>query len=200
MIPLSIIKKIANIYNRNIEKRLLKSFARCGSNVQIGRGCIFNSTKMIELGNNVSIGPNAVMYSIYKRIIFGNNVLLGPGVTMVSGDHNISKIGVPIIDNHEKMPGDDADIIIEDDVWIGANVTILKGVTIGRGVVVGAGAVCVKSIPAYCIAGGVPAKVIGIRFCIDQIVEHERILYNEDKRMTLESLKHINDYKNKQHV
>lgn len=51
-------------------------------------------------------------------------------------------------------------IIIEDDVWIGANVTILKGVTIGRGSVIGAGSVVSKCIPPMSIAAGAPAKVI----------------------------------------
>ena len=150
---------------------------------------------MIFVGNNVSIGPNVVLYSIYKRIVFGNNVLLGPGITMVSGDHSIRKIGVPIIDNHEKLPEDDADIIVEDEVWIGANVTVLKGVTIGRGSVVAAGAVCVKSIPPYAIAGGVPAKIIGIRFSIEQIKEHEALLYPADNRTPDALLNWIENFK-----
>lgn len=122
-------------------------FARRGENCSIGRECIINSASMIELGNNVSIGPRAVLYAIYKKIIFGDNVLLGPNVTMVNGDHSIRKIGVPLISNHEKLPEDDADIVIGDESWIGANVTILKGVNIGRGCVVAAGAVLVKNTP-----------------------------------------------------
>ena len=51
-------------------------------------------------------------------------------------------------------------IIIEDDVWIAANATILDGVKIGKGAIIAAGAVVCKDIPAYTIAGGVPAKVI----------------------------------------
>ena len=55
-------------------------------------------------------------------------------------------------------------VVIEDDVWVGANVTILKGVTIGHGSVVAAGAVVTKSCPPYSIIGGVPAKVLRRRF------------------------------------
>ena len=171
-----------------------RMFSRCGKNVSIGRNCIINSASMMELGNNVSIGPNAVLYSIYKKIVFGNNVLLGPGVTIVSGDHSIRKIGVTIIDNHEKMPGDDEDIIIEDDVWIGANVTILKGANIGRGCVVAAGAVVVKPVPPDSIVGGVPAKVIGVRFNIEQIKKHEEQLYSIDERTPLSRIEYINSY------
>lgn len=51
------------------------------------------------------------------------------------------------MDSHEKLPENDAPVIIEDEVWCGANVTILKGVTIGRGSVVAAGAIVTKSCP-----------------------------------------------------
>lgn len=80
---------------KNIIKKLIAyifrpeyKFAKRGDKCFIGSNCIINSASMIELGNHVSIGPNAVLYCIYKKIIFGNNVLLGPNVTMVNGDHN----------------------------------------------------------------------------------------------------------------
>lgn len=86
------------------------------------------------------------------------------------------------------MPENDAPVIIEDDVWTGANITILKGVTIGRGSVVAAGAVVNKSCPPYSIIGGVPAKVLKFRFTIDEVLEHEKKLYPDDKRYTKEEL------------
>ncbi|RFA25156.1 hypothetical protein CAI21_19880 [Alkalilimnicola ehrlichii] len=55
---------------------------------------------------------------------------------------------------------DVAPVIIEDDVWIGNNCIVLKGVRIGRGAIVGAGAVVTKDVPAYCIVGGNPARVL----------------------------------------
>lgn len=69
-----------------------------------------------------------------------------------------------------------APVVIEDDVWCGANVTILKGVTIGHGSIVAAGAVVTKSCEPYSIIGGVPAKLIKMRFTPEQIIEHERLL------------------------
>ena len=174
--------------------KLRKKFCKCGVKFHIGRNWIVNSASMIEIGNNVSIGPNVVLYSIYRKIILGNNVLLGPGVTMVSGDHSIRKVGIPIIDNHEKLPEDDADIVIGDEVWIGANVTVLKGVVVGRGSVVAAGAVLTKSFPPYSIIGGVPAKIIGKRFSIEQIKEHELKLYSEKNRTPIAELEWINNF------
>lgn len=76
-----------------------------------------------------------------------------------------------------KLPENDEDVIFEGDNWIGMNVTILKGVTIGRGCIVAAGAVVNKSTPPYSIVGGIPAKVLKMRFTPEQIEKHEAILY-----------------------
>lgn len=76
----------------------------------------------------------------------------------------------------EKLPENDRPVVIEDDVWVGANVTILKGVTIGRGSIVAAGAVVTKSFPPYSVIGGVPAHLLKRRFCDEEIVRHEQKL------------------------
>ena len=76
-----------------------------------------------------------------------------------------------------KIPENDQDVLIEGDVWCGANVTILKGVTIGRGSIVAAGSVVTKSCPPYSIIGGVPAKLIKKRFSEEEIKLHELMLY-----------------------
>jgi acetyltransferase-like isoleucine patch superfamily enzyme len=166
-------------------------FSKEGKNCSVGKDSIINNASMIELGDNVSIGPRATIYAIYKKIIIGNNVLIGPNVTMVNGDHSIRKIGVPIINNQEKLPNDDAEIIVEDDVWIGANVTILKGVNIGRGCVIAAGAVVVKDTLPYTVIGGIPAKTIGIRFNADEVKQHESAIYTIENRLREDQLTHL---------
>ena len=62
-------------------------------------------------------------------------------------------------------------IIIGNDVWIGAYATIMGGVKIGNGAVIGTGAVVAKDVPPYAIVGGVPAKIIRYRFEQDKIEE-----------------------------
>jgi hypothetical protein len=69
------------------------------------------------------------------------------------------------------------DIIIKNDVWIGANVTVLDGITIGNGAVIAAGSVVVKDVPPYAIVGGNPAKVIKYRFSQDIIDDLEAICF-----------------------
>ena len=80
---------------------------------------------------------------------------------------------------------------MEEDVWIGCNVTLLSGVTIGRGSTEAAGAVVAKTMPPYCICGGIPAKFIKFYWTIDQILEHEAKLYSEEERYTREQLEEI---------
>lgn len=104
----------------------------------------------------------------------GKKVIFGPRPTIITGDHRIDVIGKYIMDSTEKLPENDAPVVIEDDVWVGSNVTILKGVTIGRGSVIAARAVVTKSCPPYSIIGGVPAKVLKMRFSAEAIKIHER--------------------------
>ena len=164
----------------------------CGTNVHLHPSTsVFFGLDNLKLGNNVSIPRFAHIFCTDAPLTIGNNVIFGPAPTIVTGDHRIDVIGKPIFSSFDKLPENDAAVIIEDDVWVGAHVTILKGVTIGRGSVVAAGSVINKSTPPYSISGGVPAKTIKYRFTIEQILEHERILYPQNERYTCEQLEKI---------
>lgn len=135
----------------------------------------------LSVGDGTSIPKGSTFYCTEAPLTIGRKVIFGPNPTIITGDHRIDIIGKYIIDVtvDEKLPENDAPVVIEDDVWCGANVTILKGVTIGRGSVIAAGAVVTKSFPPYSIIGGVPAKLIKMRFTEEQIREHERLLYGK---------------------
>lgn len=119
----------------------------------------------IIIGNNTYIGLGSRIWSA-KRISIGNNVQVAHNVNIF--DNNIHSID-PKIRNKEFLlhyENDDSelkeqDVIIEDNVWLGANVIVLKGVTIGENAIVGAGSVITKDIPPNCIVAGNPARVIG---------------------------------------
>lgn len=83
------------------------------------------------------------------------------------------------------------DVVVEEDVWIGINVTLLAGTHIGRGAIIGACSVVTKDIPPYSIAVGNPAKVIKFKWTIDEIIVHEKKMYAKDQRYTKQQLEEI---------
>lgn len=110
----------------------------------------------ITIGNNV--GMSSTVLWCHKKIVIGNNVKIGGNCILIDTDaHDINYINrrSPATDSGATSP-----IIIEDDVFIGTNCIILKGVTIGARSIIAAGSIVTKSIPADCIAGGNPARVI----------------------------------------
>lgn len=137
----------------------------------------------LSVGDGTSIPKGSTIYCTDAPCTIGKKVVFGPHPTIITGDHRIDIVGkfisgVTVEDkfvdgvNHFDQP-----VIIEDDVWVGANVTILKGVTIGRGSVVAAGAVVTKSCAPYSVIGGVPAKLLKMRFSEEEIAKHEKLIY-----------------------
>ena len=147
---------------------------KCGKNVKLGRGLRLYGAENLNLGDNIGIGENAVFMCTRAKIKIGNDVMFGPGVTCITGGHRMDIVGRTMISitNDEKRPEDDKGIVFAGDNWVGANATILKGVTVGQGSVVAAGAVVVKDVPPFSIVGGVPAKVIKMRFPAELIQVH----------------------------
>ena len=165
------------IFHKIELKTLKKMISKCGHNVVIPHDVRFFNYN-IELGNNVYLGSENVFMCKNAPIIIGDNVMLGPNVTMITGDHRIDVVGKYMVDvkEDEKLPENDLPIVLKGDNWIGANATILKGVTIGEGAVIASGAVVTKDIPAYAIAGGVPAKVLKYRFDNETLEVHKGLL------------------------
>ena len=154
----------------------------CGKHVYLRPSSSdFKGLWNLSVGDCTSIPKGSVFYCTEAPLTIGKKVIFGPHPTIITGDHQIDVIGKYIVDSNDKLPENDAPVVIEDDVWTGANVTILKGVTIGHGSVIAAGAVVTKSCPPYSIIGGVPAKVLKMRFTPEEIEQHERRLNNTQK-------------------
>ncbi len=151
---------------------------------QVGRHVIFHPSNSsftysnISLGNDVFIGANARFWCVLSSITIMDHVVFAPNVSIIAGNHSYHIVGKWITDYKpsDKRKEDDLPVVIESDVWVGTNVTILNGVRIGRGAIVAAGAVVIKDVPAYAIVGGVPAKVLKYRFTEEEIVRHEELL------------------------
>ena len=132
------------------------------------------SFSTIEVGNDVFIGPGANFSAFESKIVIGNKIMFGPNVTIMGGDHNTTQVGKYMYDVRNKLPENDLPVIIENDVWVGTGAIILKGVTIGTGSIVAAGALVTKDVPPFSIVGGVPAKVLKLRFNNQELIEHRK--------------------------
>ena len=117
---------------------------RQGERVTIGKECLINHNNVIQAGKFIG------------RVIIGDYVHTGPNVMIFAFNHGMENNGIPSI----KQDYWDADVVIEDDVWVGAGSVITAGVTIGKGAVIGANSVVTKDIPAFSVCGGIPAEFI----------------------------------------
>lgn len=121
---------------------------------------IFFRLTNIEIGDESVININFVVSDGYKPMLkIRNRTAISPNVTVICesapNNSNIQKIEFV----KENLICD-KNVIIKDDVWLGANSVILPGVTIGTGSIVGAGAVVTKDVPDYSIVAGIPARII----------------------------------------
>lgn len=165
------------LYDKVLSLFYKGAMRHCGKHVYIRPSSSdFKGLWNLSVGDYTSIPKGSVFYCTEAPLTIGKKVIFGPHPTIITGDHRVDVVGKYIMDSHDKLPENDAPVVIEDDVWCGANVTILKGVTIGHGSVIAAGAVVTKSCPPYSIIGGIPAIVLKMRFTPEEIEQHERIL------------------------
>ncbi len=116
-------------------------------------------TRLIFLGDHSYINGGTYSTGLSSKIVIGKDCLISYNVFMRTVSHNYKEKTIPI----NKQGHWEADIIVEDDVWIGYGAMIAPGVTLHRGCIVGMGAIVTKSVPEYSVAVGCPAKVISER-------------------------------------
>ena len=182
--------KILNFISSEFYKIIYsKSFSYVGSKTFIFFPLKINGKKNIHIGNNVVIsqkswleaqpltgevscelvigdGTNIGNYNhIYatKSIIIGKKVLTADKVYISDNLHSYKSINIPIIDQPIKQI---SSVVIGDGSWLGENVCVI-GSKIGKNCVIGANSVVTKDVPDYCVAVGVPARIIK-RFNLDQ--------------------------------
>lgn len=195
--------RVRAMYIESETRKAIESFAEFGKGSVINYPFLIKGTneytpgvKYIHIGEGVSLGYGTTIFATRAHVYIGKRSFSGPHLTIMTGDHPADIKGHFIADNRkvdiEKQGVDiskyDQDVVIDEDVWLGSNVTILKGVHIGRGAIVAAGSVVTRSLPPYCVGGGIPAKCLKFRWSIDEIMEHERLLYPEDQRLSKEDL------------
>ena len=143
---------------------------------------------------HTNIDAGAVIMNTRSKVLFKKNSGSAFGLTCVTGNHmsvvglNLKQVTNAIKNEKDVYHEMDKDILVEEDVWIGNHVTLLSGVTIGRGSEVGAGSVVRGNVPPYSVVIGNPCKVVGFRFTPEEIIEHEKVQYEESERLPLELL------------
>ncbi|KAF4919604.1 putative acetyltransferase [Colletotrichum viniferum] len=126
---------------------------------KLGAGTFVEAPFIVDYGCNVVFGKNCfanfnMTILDVSLVTIGDRVQFGPNVSIYTAGHDTSVL------SRIKFVEYGLPVTIEDDCWIGGGVTIMPGVTIGRGATVGSGAVVTKSLPAYSVAVGSPARVI----------------------------------------
>ncbi len=156
LIWLNVIKLLPRFYYDQILRSYILKFSGViiGTNVKIKSGLIvepFGCANLIRIGDCVFINTNC-RFASKGKIIINDNCSIGPNVSIETVNHFHSENG--------KLHTKYQDVSIENNVWIGANVTILPGVTIGNNSIIAAGSIVNKSIEPFSLVGGVPAKLI----------------------------------------
>ena len=125
-----------------------------GSNVEFYRGVYLSPCGThIDIGSHTHFAPSCALYG---PLTIGTHCAIAAHVVFASVGHGYSRRDVPMVE----QPVTKNEIVLENDVWIGANAVVIGGVTIGEGSIVGAGAVVTKDVPPYSVVGGTPARII----------------------------------------
>jgi acetyltransferase-like isoleucine patch superfamily enzyme len=127
--------------------------AQLGPHVYLFGSSEVLAPKGLEIAGNCHIGRYCQI-DARGGIRLGTNVVIASHCLLITADHDAQDPG---------FAGRLGSITIGDRVWIGSRATVLKGVSLGEGAVVAAGATVIGDVPAWSIAAGVPAKVIGER-------------------------------------
>jgi acetyltransferase-like isoleucine patch superfamily enzyme len=163
-------------------------FQHLGDGAIISRSCVLVNPRYISIGEGSSIGPGCVItawdryeavaflpeivigkftsvgsechISAINKVVIGDGVLLGKKISIIDNSHGALVAGELDTPPVKRPLNSKGPVVIEDNVWIGDKTTVLPGVRIGRGSVIAANSVVSRDIPAACVAGGVPARVI----------------------------------------
>ena len=181
-------------YENEKTKRLMSSLGESAFDSRIYLPVhIHGNPKNIIMKRNSHIYGDFRFISVKGKFVFGENSGAAQGLTVITDNH-VRRVGHyfidgPITDDNVSYKN----IVVDDDVWIGANVTLCDGCHISRGAVIGAGAVVRTNVPPYAIVFGNPAKIIGFVFNPAEVKEHESLLYKEDMQIDFD--KYARTYK-----
>lgn len=148
-------KRKGSVIYRSVRKDLVpfNRFILGNYSVVEDFSCLNNAVGDLIIGNNSRIGLGN---TIIGPVQIGNDVNIAQNVTISGLNHNFQDINKTISSQGVST----SQIVIEDDVWIGANCVILAGTKIGKHCIIAAGSIVTHSVPSFCVAAGSPARII----------------------------------------
>jgi len=173
---------------------LKAEFGSCGVNTVLQYPIRIASIKDVYVSENVKLSSGLrIINAPGEKVVIKRNSVLAADCTIVTNSHR-KTVSIPqFLLGVSHINDKSADVIINEDVWVGANVTILAGVELGRGCIVSACSLVTKSVPPYALVVGTPARIVKKIFSVDQILEHEKALYPEEDRFKREELEKLFD-------
>lgn len=170
----------------------LSDFGSAGSNSKVGFPVYISSVETVHLEDNTVLrGGVSIQNNTNEHVYIKKYTVISRDVTIVTNNHR-STVGIPqCLLGASHINDISRNLIIGEDVWVGTKATILSGADLGRGCIVGACSLVTKPVPPYALVVGSPAKIIGVKFSLDQIIEHEKALYPIEERMSREELEEL---------
>ena len=188
-----VIIKVAKLV-RDVKEKILislrkRTFGLCEEGVQIFAKSTFICPSNIYLHKYSRIMPQCIIMASGGKFVLKKFCSCSLRLTVVTSNHR-QTVGIPNFFNNSLHINEinKGDVIVDEDSWLGINVTLLPGAHIGRGSVVGANSLINKEFPPYAVIVGSPAKIIAVKFTKEQIIKHEAIIYSKEERLSNEYL------------
>lgn len=154
------------------------------------RSPAFGPKQNVYIYEHCGINSDVKFICTVGKFILKRNCSVGPGFTVITFNHKYNKINdCPESKQWGNLVAND--VIVNEEVWIGANVTLCPGVVIGRGCIIAAGSICVKGIeyPPYSIIGGNPAKFIKWRLTLEDQIRQDENMHSVEERIPISVLR-----------
>ena len=187
-------KKICMLVDRLFKIDRRAEYGLMDKTAYLAPDTILFNKKNLYMEEHTSIPGGAMILNPRSKFIMKKGSFSSYNLCVCPGNH-ASLIGKFKHDVTDAMKDElfsdgryDKDIVVEEDVWMGINVTLLNGAHIGRGAIIGAGCVVTGEIPPYAIAVGNPCQVKRFLFTPEEIIKHENELYPNDERYSLEEM------------
>ena len=183
------IKGTKNLVRHIISFWKARYYPNIHSTAQVSDSAKVYNPENIIMYENARIGPNSIIMNTRANFIMKTWSAAAFGLTVVTGNHlavpglHLIQVTDKVKDELDVMHKMDKDVIVDEDTWLGSNVTLLSGAHVGRGCVIGSGTIVRGNIPPYSILIGNPAKIIGFRFTPEEVATHEAALYSPEERI-----------------